>query len=301
MQVTKAVVPAAGLGTRLYPVTKSLPKEMLPLGTRPTIQGVAEEIEGAGITDVLLVTSASKRAIEDHFDRGGGESDEAADRPFPLKARYYYTRQESPRGLGDAVRHGRQFAGGEHFVVALGDCVLISPEPSGPVRRMIRAHTAHEADATICVHRVSAEATRRYGIVAPGATLDGGAIELVDIVEKPGPEAAPSRLAVAARYVFSPEIFEYLEDVQPGYGKEIQLTDAIRAMIADGRRVLAMPLGPGELRLDVGDFGSYGRSFIRAMLTDPEHGVGLRSYACGLLAHLDDPSSADPDVVEEGR
>ena len=297
MQVTKAVVPAAGLGTRLYPVTRSQPKEMLPLGDRPTIQGVAEEVEGAGITDVLLITSAAKRAIEDHFDPSGAQSAPHADpSAYPLQARYYCTRQRSPRGLGDAVLHGREFVGQNHFLVALGDCVLLSPEPSGPVRRMVQAHTDFEADATIVMQMVDAAGTAKYGIADPGEELAEGVIELTDIVEKPGPEKAPSRMAVAARYIFSPRIFELLEETGPGHGKEIQLTDAIRAMIAEGGRVLAVQLRTGEMRLDVGNFDSYGRSFMRSMLTHNEYGPKLRCYASELLAHLDDETMPDPDV-----
>lgn len=293
MQVTKAIVPAAGLGTRLYPVTKSLPKEMLPLGTRPTIQGVAEEIEGAGISEVLIVTSASKRAIEDHFDAGSSEAGGQSPLPFPLQAQYYYTRQAAPRGLGDAVLQGRSFVGAEHFVVALGDCVITGAEPGGALRRLLGLHQQEQADATICVQRVSEGGTRRYGIVAPGRELPGGAVELVGIVEKPGPEQAPSRLAVSARYVFSPIVFDYLEETGAGYGKEIQLTDAIAAMIRDGRRVVAAPLAEGERRLDVGDFDSYSRGFVRAMLAEPEYGERFGEYLQALVAYLagtgDDP------------
>lgn len=294
MQVSKAIVPAGGLGSRLFPVTKSLPKEMLPLGTRPTIQGVAEEIEGAGVSDVLIITSATKRTIENHFDQGSGEPSAGAPPRLPLSARYYYTRQAEPKGLGDAVLHGRRFVGNDHFVVALGDCVLTSAEPAGPVRRMVKLHQEHGAEATICVQTVSDEDTRRYGMVAPGKALDGGALELTDIVEKPGPEAAPSRLAVAARYVFSPTLFQYLQEARPGYGKEIQLTDAIRAMIGDGHRVLAVPLQAGERRLDVGDFATYSRAFVRAMLSNEEYGPGLREYLKALVAHLE-AGAEDPD------
>jgi len=296
VSVTKAVILAGGLGSRLFPVTKSLPKEMLPLGTRPTIQGVAEEIEGAGVTDVLIVTSATKRIIENHFDQGTGEPTEETLPPFPLQARYYYTRQSAPRGLGDAVLHGKRFVGEDHFIVALGDCLLVSPKASGPMRRMVELHLRHQAQASICVQTVSDEKTRRYGIVAPAQELAGGALELADIVEKPGPEAAPSRLAVAARYVLSPLVFSYLEGATPGYGKEIQLTDAIRGMIRDGQRVLAVPLGEGERRLDVGDFASYSRGFVRAMLAEPEYGEQFAEYLAALAEHLRGEGE-DPDVA----
>ena len=122
---------------------------------------------------------------------------------------------------------------------------------------------------------------------------------MADIVEKPGPRAAPSRYAVCARYVFSPTLFDYLHGLKPGYGAEVQLTDAIRAMIGDGRKVIAVPLQAGELRLDVGNFVSYSRAFLRTMLTHPEHGEGLRRYAANLLAYLDDPARRDPDLPDD--
>lgn len=295
MQITKAVVPAGGRGTRLLPLTKALPKEMLPLGTTPAIQGVAEEIVAAGVTDILIITSAGKRAIEDHFDPGDG-SDDALPLFDPTRVRFYSTRQGAPRGLGDAVRCGEHFVGDDHFLVAFGDSTIAGAEPGGAVRRLLAVHLKAQAAATVLVQPVSLEATRRYGIVSPGERFDETAFVLADIVEKPGPEAAPSRYAVCARWVFAPVVFDYLRDQQPGLGAEIQLTDAIRAMIADGRRVLGVPLQPGEVRLDVGNFESYGRAWLRAMLTDARYGEGLRDYAAKLLAHMADPDRSDPDL-----
>lgn len=294
MQITRAVVPAGGRGTRLLPLTRALPKEMLPLGTTPVIQGVAEEIVAAGVTDILIITGQGKRAIEDHFDPGNGSGDLP---PLfdPARVRFYATRQGIPRGLGDAIRCGEHFVGSEHFVVALGDCVIAGPEPASAIRRMLVAHLAAQAEATILVQRVALEATRNYGIVAPGEQFDETAFVLEDIVEKPGPDAAPSCYAVCARYVFSPMIFNYLCGLQPGLGAEVQLTDAIRAMIAAGHRVLAAPLQPGELRLDAGNFESYSRAFVRSMLTDERYGERLRTWAAELLAYLADPGNPDPD------
>ena len=149
------------------------------------------------------------------------------------------------------------------------------------------------------MQRVSLEATSRYGIIDPGEDLDEDSFVMRDIVEKPGPEAAPSRYAVAARYVLSPEIFRYLSEQEPGLGGEIQLTDAIRAMIADGRTGVAVPLAEGEHRLDVGNYESYGRAFIRTILTDPALGEGLRTYTANLLTYLDDRAEPDPDLPIE--
>ncbi len=302
MQITKALVPAGGLGTRLRPITRSVPKEMLPLGARPVIQGVADELVAAGATDILIITGQGKRAIENHFDPGGAAA-EASESPYPpsdrSRIRFYYTRQGAPRGLGDAIACGEYFAGDEHFMVALGDCVIVGPEPSGPMRRVLTAHIEAGADASILVQPVSLEATGRYGIVKPGAAVGADAFELDDIVEKPGPDAAPSRLAVCARYVFSPILFDYLRGLDPGHGAEVQLTDAVRAMIAAGRRVVAVPLRAGEMRLDVGNVTGYARAFIRTMLTDAQCGEGLRAWTAKLLQHLDDPSTPDPDQPDE--
>ncbi|MEA3403893.1 MAG: UTP--glucose-1-phosphate uridylyltransferase [Armatimonadota bacterium] len=304
MPITRAIVPAGGKGTRLFPVTKAQPKEMLPLGTRPVIQGVAEELVSAGVTDILIITGAGKSPVEDHFDPTSGltAADAGVDGwpPYDDEAiQFYFTRQGEPRGLGDAVRCGERFAGEEHVIVALGDCIITSDQPAAPLRRMLAAHAEHEADASILVQRVSLEATGRYGIVQPGRELAEGAFEMDDIIEKPGPEDAPSRYAVAARYVFSPTLFPYLADLEPGKGAEIQLTDAVRAMIADGHRVLGVPLQEGERRLDVGNFESYSRAFFRTMLTDEVVGEGLRRYAANLLEHLRDASHPDPDLPSD--
>lgn len=288
MQLRKAVIPAAGLGTRLYPATKSQPKEMLPLGTKPTIQLVAEEAVGAGMTDLLIVTGRQKRAIEDHFDPADGldpegKCERCAELFNTSLVHFFYTRQSSPRGLGDAVAHAAQFAGSDHFVVALGDCVIAGSRRSSLLKRMVAAHVEREAAATIAVQRVSPEATSRYGIVAPRGEWEGDATPLADIVEKPGPDKAPSDMAVCARYVFSPLVFQHLAVTKPGHGGEVQLTDAIRSMIAAGLPVQAVPLTPDEHRLDVGSFESYARAFIHVMLTHPELGPGLREYVGGLL------------------
>ncbi len=303
MRIAKAIVPAAGQGTRLYPVTKSQPKEMLPLGTKPTIQRAVEEIIAAGITNILVVTGQGKHALEDHFDPTDGiaptDVDSAEYSPVvgePTTS-LYFIRQGEPRGLGDAVLQGRQFVGDEDFVVALGDSVIVGGREGALVSRLIDAHRQFSADGVICVQPVNDEGTCRYGIVEPSAELAPNVIELSDIVEKPGPEAAPSHLAVTARYTFSPAIFEYLAALDPGRGGEIQLTDAIRDMIADGRRVLAVPLSSDEHRLDVGNFESYGRAFFRTMMTHPRYGEALRAYAASLLSYLENESGEDPDSV----
>lgn len=297
MKITKAVIPAAGLGTRLYPATKSQPKEMLPLGTRPTIQGVAEELVGADLTDILIVTGRQKRAIEDHFDPSDGldpdnKCPRCAELFNPGRVHFFYTRQSKPQGLGDAVAQAKRFVGQEHFVVALGDCVITSDTRASLLRRMLELHEGCDAAATIAVQRVPPEDTSRYGIVAPAADASGVGLKLRDIVEKPGPERAPSDLAVCARYVFSAEVFSFLAETPPDGRGEVQLTDAIRRMIAAGMPVYAVPLVGDEERLDVGSFESYAQSFMRVMLADPEYGPKLRPYAENLLARLAEKESA---------
>lgn len=292
MGIRKAVIPAAGLGTRMYPATKSQPKEMLPLGTKPTIQWVAEELAGADLRQILIVTGRQKRAIEDHFDPGDGSDPTGKCAPCndlldAARVQFFYTRQSTPRGLGDAVYHAREFVGADDFVVALGDCVIASRQPSSLLQRMLQIHRERRAVATVAVQRVPLEATGKYGIVAPESEAEAPAFRLSDIVEKPGPEHAPSRYAVCARYVFGPAIFEYLEATAPGHGGELQLTDAMRGLVAAGLPVYAVPLAPEESRLDVGDFSSYARAFMRTMLTHPDLGPDLRRHAAELLARLE--------------
>lgn len=292
MGLLKAVIPAAGLGTRLYPATKSQPKEMLPLGTKPTIQMVAEELLGADLREILIVIGKHKVTIADHFDQADGLSPEhkcdlCSELFDSSLVRFFYTRQSVPRGLGDAVAQAEAFVGDEHFVVALGDCVIVGPERSSLLKRLLATHHGKGAAATIAVQRVRPEATSKYGIVAFDGPGDGPSIKLTDIVEKPGPDRAPSDLAVCARYVFSPEIFGYLAATQPGYAGEVQLTDALRTMIHDGLPVYVVPLLPSEDRLDVGNFDSYSRAFIRIMLSHEELGPGLRQYAADLIRRIE--------------
>ncbi len=292
MTVTKAVIPAAGKGTRLYPATKSQAKEMLPLGTKPTIQHVVEELAAAGVRQVLIVTGRRKRAIEDHFDADGRWLDEvsngrAGEDGWPADVEIFYTRQSQQLGLGDAVSRARAFCGDEPYVVALGDCV-ITRAFSGPpaVSRLLRCFRETGAAACIATYQVLPEDTSRYGILAPAGEVAGEEpFPLRDIVEKPGPAAAPSLWAISARYVFTPAIFEAIEESRTsvGGGEEVQLTDAVRRLLAQG-----------EVRLDVGDFRSYGCAFARVMAGHPRHGAAFVAYLRQLLAYLDGQGE-DPD------
>lgn len=292
--VTKAVIPAAGLGTRLLPCTKSQPKEMLPVGRLPTIQHVVEELFRSGIDNICMITGWQKRAIEDHFDLShGGEKAARAGQKWghvplgELNRRLFYVRQAEQKGLGDAVLHGEVFVGQEPFLVALGDSIIHSPHEPILLERLMAAHcAADDVFATIAVEQVPREHVIRYGIVAPrGPMVPGEATVLEDIIEKPKVDEAPSQYAVAARYVFSPLIFEALRTTKPGKSGEIQLTDAVRALIHSGHKCQVVPLCNGERRYDIGNYNSYFRAFIDLALADEVEGPGLRKYLQGLLAN----------------
>jgi UTP--glucose-1-phosphate uridylyltransferase len=283
--IRDAIVPVAGLGTRLLPATRSAPKEMLPIVDTPVVQHVVQELAAAGIERVLMVTGRRKRAIEDHFDA----DPELGSEPVLEGVRLLYTRQPRPRGLGDAVARGAGFAGGTgSVVVALGDAVMERPTTEGPgiVARLIEAHERHGADATLAVAEVPAAEVSRYGIVV-GTPLEepgpGRTLRATAMVEKPAPGSVDSRLAVAARYVLGPAVFAALEHVAPDAGGEVQLTDAIAAVIAAGGTVLAVPLADGERRHDIGSVEGYCRTFLRFALRHPVHGAALRAEAAALL------------------
>jgi UTP--glucose-1-phosphate uridylyltransferase len=233
-----AVIPVAGLGTRLLPATKSQPKEMLPVGRKPVVQYVVEELTRVGITRVLFVTGPGKASIENHFDRNaeliqtlreGGKEELLAALEFERStAQYFYTRQRELLGLGHAVSCARSFVGTQPFVVALGDSIIGMHAESDVVRRMTRCYHERQAAAVIAFEEVPHAEVSSYGIAKPRG--DGDVFEIEDLVEKPSPREAPSNLAIAARYVLSPAIFDALAHTSRGKGGEIQLTDAIRAV-----------------------------------------------------------------------
>lgn len=292
MTVDLAVVPVAGRGTRLLPLTKSQPKEMLPVGRKPVVQYVVEELARCGIGKLLFVTGPGKTAIENHFDidaelitnlRESGREELLAELAFEREdVEYFYTRQRRQLGLGHAVLCARPVVGEQCFVVALGDSIIGLNAESHVVRIMTEAFETQQADAVIALEEVAAEDVVNYGIARPRGKRNM-IFELDDLVEKPAVAEAPSNLAVAARYVFSPLIFEYLERTLPGKGEEIQLTDAIRSLIHDGRRVLGVRLPPGEKRFDIGNFESYFQAFAEFALADPQYGPALRDHLAGLL------------------
>jgi UTP--glucose-1-phosphate uridylyltransferase len=281
--ISDAVIPVGGLGTRLLPATRSQPKEMLPVVDKPVVQYVVEELVRAGIDRVLFVTGRRKRAIEDHFDADPElGSDPLVDPRSGLQI--LYTRQSHPAGLGDAVRYGEGLGRKHGVVVALGDTIVAPPTRTarGVVARLIEAFDAREVSAAIAVEEVPAAAVSRYGIVIPGAA-DDGVIEVTDLVEKPDPERVDSRLAIAARYVLGPSVFAALRRTEADPSGEVQLTDALRAVIGAGERVVAVPLAPGERRHDIGTAESYCGVFLEYALSDPRFGPALRARAAALL------------------
>ena len=292
MPIDLAIVPVAGHGTRLLPSTKSQPKEMLPVGRKPVVQYVVEELALSGVRRLLFVTGPGKTSIENHFDinveliaflRETGKEDLLEELTFERQdLQYFYTRQRRQLGLGHAVLCAAPLVGDQPFVVALGDSIIGLNAQSNIVQRMIDEFNRSGADAVIAFETVPAEDVIHYGIAKPRGPA-GSVFELQDILEKPGVAEAPSNLAVAARYVFKPGLFRHLEQTPPGKGGEIQLTDAIRLMLKNGGKVLGVQLDPGERRFDIGNFDSYFQAFVEFALADPKHGPGLREHVRQLL------------------
>ena len=290
MQIRKAVFPVAGMGTRLLPATKCQPKEMLPVGYKPVVQYVVEEMIAQGLDRFLFITGRKKRSIEDHFDDDPELAARLADRSIgevdyeAAGVEFYYARQRRPDGNADAVRMAREFVGDESFVVAFGDTIIHSPHMPGVVGRMMRSHLKHGSAATIGVWQVPREETYRYGVVAPAEDVASGDFAIADIVEKPAVEEAPSSLAVAARYIFTPEIFTAIDAIKPGIGGELWLTDAIRILLEQGGKVRCVRLDADEMRYDIGTPLTYYRAFADFALADPEFGEAFRSYLQSKLA-----------------
>ncbi len=288
--IQKAVVPAAGKGSRLLPATKSQPKEMLPVGRKPVIQYVVEELPCADIRNVLIITGRKKRSIEDHFDEDadwGELEDELLPSAAKLGVQIFYVRQSQPLGLGHAVSLAQEFTGGEPFILSLGDTIIWTPRPGSLLQRMMRAHIELKATATIAVETVPKQHVSRYGIIAPAhseKTSVGEAMRLLDIIEKPSMEESPSCFAVAARYILEPVIYDALKETPPSIGNEIQLTDAIRLLVREGYPVYALPLETDEQRWDIGNFESYFKAFLQVAMMDEECGSEIQKFVRELLS-----------------
>ena len=246
MKVTKAVIPAAGLGTRVLPATKAQPKEMLVIVDKPSLQYIIEELVESGIKDIIIVTGRNKNSIEDHFDysyeledtlkKDGKDKLLGKVESISSMANICYVRQNHPKGLGHAILKAKSFVGDEPFVIALGDDIVYNDIPVA--KQLIDNYSKYQSSIVGC-QEVKAEDVSKYGIVKPTKNLDDKTVEMDDFIEKPAMEEAPSRLACLGRYLLTPKIFEYLEKTEPGKGGEIQLTDAIVAMMKDGEKVLA--------------------------------------------------------------
>jgi len=284
--IRSAIVPVAGHGTRLLPATKSQPKEMLPVARKPIVQYVAEELIANRIDQILFVTGRNKTSIENHFDTdpelvrnlaATNKNDLLAELEFENhNAHFFYTRQRLQKGLGDAILCGENFAGEQPFVVALGDSILGLNANSKAVLRMTEEFEMRHASCVIAVEEVPPEQTQHYGIVNV-EPAGGDFLRVVNVVEKPKRGEAPSNLAIAGRYVFSPIIFDMIRRVKPDRRGEIQLTDAIQQMCDEGRRVLAFKLPAGEKRYDIGNFPSYFETFVEFALADPVYGPEFRA------------------------
>jgi UTP--glucose-1-phosphate uridylyltransferase len=284
--VRKAVIPAAGLGTRFLPATKAQPKEMLPLVDKPAIQYVVEEAVRAGIRDILIITGRGKRSIEDHFDRtfelelsleAGGKHDQLKQvREIAEMADIHYVRQGEAKGLGHAVSVARQHVGGEPFAVLLGDDVM--DERSHVLEDMIAVHERY-GRSVIALKEVARAEISFYGCVRANSAEDD-LVRITEIVEKPKPEDAPSNLAVMGRYVFTPEIFDALELVQPGKGGELQLTDAIGILLRE-QTVYGYTFEAG--RYDIGKKIDYLRATVELALDREDLGPEFRAFLAELV------------------
>ncbi|MFW9922281.1 MAG: UTP--glucose-1-phosphate uridylyltransferase [Candidatus Thorarchaeota archaeon] len=294
----KGVIPAAGLGTRMLPATKSQPKEMLPVARKPVIQYIVEELEEAGIRDILIITGKNKRAIDDHFDRDPILLEDLKRRNKyhqvqfledleNLNVQIFYARQAVPTGLADAVYKAKEFVCDDEFVVALGDTIIDSSEKPNHLKRLINFHNKVNAISTLSAERIPLEHCNRYGVLSVeeyfSEDIDySNAKYLVNnLIEKPPIEETPSNLAICGRYVFKSDIFDFIEQTTIGKGGEKQLTDAIKLSLQKGP-VAAMELAPNEIRYDTGTFPLYAKAFIAMCLKDEEIGAEIREYLASL-------------------
>jgi UTP--glucose-1-phosphate uridylyltransferase len=295
VKIRKAVIPAAGHGSRMLPATKALPKEMMPIVDKPAIQYIVEELVDAGIEDILIITGRGKRAIEDHFDRNveihtalQEREDEAMletlERIEKL-ADIHYVRQKEPLGTGHAIMKARKHIGEEPFAVLFGDDLVISERPC--IRQMMDQYEKYSA-SMLAVQEVSRERISSYGVIKGKQINEVYLLE--ELVEKPNPEDAPSNLATLGRYIFEPEIFEFLERISPSANGEYQLTDAIQEM-ARQRAVYACAI-EGEWHT-VGDLLSYLKTTVAFSLKHPAIGASFRAF---LLANQEAIAQQKPTV-----
>ncbi|WP_297095642.1 UTP--glucose-1-phosphate uridylyltransferase GalU [uncultured Draconibacterium sp.] len=279
--IKKAVIPAAGYGTRFLPATKSQPKEMIPIIDTPVIQYVVEEAVASGITDILMIIGKGKRAIEEHFDRNPiiEESLERKGNYEMLEklkgisnlANIHFVWQKEMNGLGDAILHAKYHVGNEPFAVLLGDTLV---QGKGPItRQLIDVYNEH-GGSVVAMEEVEPEMVSRYGIL-DGTPISDDVYKANGWIEKPSQEEAPSNLAIASRYIFTPEIFDYLESTTPGKNNEIQLTDAMRDMVKEHPM---FGLKFDGKRYDIGDKMGFLKTNLEFGLKDPEISETLKSW-----------------------
>lgn len=291
MNVRKAIIPAAGLGTRFLPATKAQPKEMLAIVDKPTIQYIIEEAVASGIQDIIIVTGRNKRSIEDHFDRSieleleleKSEKTEMLEmvRKISDMANIHYIRQKEPRGLGHAILTARHFIGNEPFAVLLGDDVVVSRQPC--LSQMIGVYNEYKT-SVLGVQRVAHEVVNKYGIVDCKA-IDERVYKVRDLVEKPPIEKAPSDIAILGRYIITPTVFSYLETQDAGAGGEIQLTDALRRMAKDEAMYVYDFKGH---RYDVGTKSGFIQANIEFALRNPETKEEMFQYINALHDNMEE-------------
>lgn len=287
--IRKAVIPAAGFGTRLLPASKSQPKEMLPVVDTPTIQYVVEEAAASGITDILMIIGKNKRAIEEHFDRStdlereleehGKQEELAAIRRISDLANIHFVWQKELNGLGDAISYARYHVGSEPFVVLLGDAILDSPRP---VALQLMEVYERYREPVVALEQVERDKVSRYGVI-DGKPVTDGLYLIDDFIEKPSPEDAPSTLVIAGRYIFTPEIFDFIDRTTPGKNGEIQLTDAMHLMVANHAMYGLRFEGK---RYDIGNKLDFLKTNIELALKRPDMAEELTAFIKGLAKTL---------------
>ena len=296
-KIRKAVIPAAGLGTRVLPATKAQPKEMLSIVDKPALQYLVEELVDSGIEEILIITGRNKVSIENHFDYSF-ELEKTLEETGKLEllkevnkisemSNIYYVRQKKPLGLGHAISCAEAFVGNEPFVVLLGDDIIYTDKPKGEVpvtKQLIEKYSELDGGNILGVQEVLQKNVSKYGIIKPKNQIDKKTVMVEDFIEKPSIEEAPSRMAALGRYVLEPEIFSYLKNTKPGKGGEIQLTDAILAMKKDKDKLYAYNFDGN--RYDTGDkFGMFVAN-VEFGLRHPELKDRAKEYLKELIEKL---------------
>lgn len=291
MKVQKAVIPAAGFGTRFLPATKSQPKEMLPIVDTPTIQYVVEEAVNSGITDILMIIGRGKRSIEEYFDRNldlerqlkaNNKTRELSKvKSLTELANIHFVWQSEQNGLGDAILYARHHVNNEPFAVLLGD-TLLEPENNIPITKQLMEIYENRESPVVALEEVLPESVSRYGVIK-GDVLSENIYQITDLIEKPKPDKAPSNLVIASRYILTPDIFGYLEKVKPGVNNEIQLTDAMH-MLLQTRNMYGLKF-KGK-RHDIGNKLDYLKTNILYGLRRPDIGPGLKDWLISIAKEL---------------